>query len=149
MAITYFSELNEEEVSLLAKAPALVTVLVAGADQEIDKKEINWANKLVNFRTFTADEKLHDYYELVNADFEETLNQLVSEWTAESGQAAVNEQLSLLKPILAKVDDDYAILLKESLRSMAKHVAKASGGFLGMGTIDGNEEKVLSLDMLD
>ncbi|MCI4667630.1 MAG: hypothetical protein MRZ79_05665 [Bacteroidia bacterium] len=149
MSISYFSKLSQEEVELLAMAPANVTVLIAGADNDIDKNETEWASKLVRFRTFTSDERLHDYYELVDARFEGDLNTLVADWSAEESQAKLTASLAQLKDILAKVDDSYSAILKESLRSLAKHVAKASGGFLGMGGITREEGELIDLDMLD
>lgn len=149
MPIPYFSNLTEKEVELLAMAPAKVTVLIAGADNDIDKNETEWASKLVRFRTFTSDERLHDYYELVNARFETDLEGLTATWSADTTQAEMLDKLSELKAVLAKMDDTYAGLVKESLRSLAKHVAKASGGFLGMGGISKAEGELLDLAMLD
>lgn len=149
MPIPYFKNLSEEEVELLAMAPAKVTVLIAGADDSIDKNEKEWASKLVRFRTFTSHERLHDYYDLVDARFEKDLEGLIATWSAEGSQEELINKLGDLKAVLAKMDDTYAGLIKDSLRSLAKHVAKASGGFLGMGGIEIEERKLMDLNMLD
>ena len=149
MPISYFSELTDQEIEFLSSAPAIVTILIAGADNDIDKNETDWASKLVRFRTFTSDESLHDYYELVDARFEGDLAELQANWSADATQEELIGRLGSLKPIFAKMDDKYAGLLKDSLRSLAKHVAKASGGFLGMGGINREEGALIDLDLLD
>lgn len=146
MSIKHFNNISDEEAALLIKAPALVTVLIAGADENIEKKEREWAAKLVHYRTFTSDPRLQDYYELVKARFETYVNDLTDNWTP--GSAAVTEELAGVKDILAKLDDEYADLLRESWKSLAKKVAEASGGLLGFGSIDEAEMKLISLPMI-
>lgn len=149
MSIKQFSDLSTQEIDLLLTTPALVTVLIAGADQNIDKKEKDWAAKLVHYRTFTTDARLlHTYYEEVSPRFEADLNGLVDGWNPESSPAKITESLSSLNEILSKIDAEYADLLKDSWRSLAKKIAEASGGFLGFGSIDSAELKVIDLEMI-
>ena len=149
MAIKQFSALTTDETVQLIEAPAVVSVLIAGADENIDKQEKGWATRLVHYRTFTSDPKLHEYYEEVNASFEERLGQFVDEWEAKTTEANMIAKLEALKPVLAKIDAGYADLLKDSWRSMAKKIAEASGGFIGFGSVDSNESRLLGLSMLD
>ncbi len=148
MAISYFSNLSDQEIDLLTKAPALVTIYIAGADDDIHKNETEWASKLVRFRTFTSDERLHDYYEVVHERFQADLNKLIEEWQPQNSQKAYEEELANLKSALDKIDDEHAQMIRQSLRSLAEHVAKAAGGFLRMGAINKNEHNLISLDML-
>ncbi|MEO0585246.1 MAG: hypothetical protein AAF135_23735 [Bacteroidota bacterium] len=148
MAISFFSGLTEQEQNQLLLAPSMVTVLVAGADQNIDKKEKDWATKLVQFRTFTSDTTLHDYYEAVDARFAQDLETLTANWDATSTEGQLAEELGKVGEILPKLGSEVANELRESLRSLAQHVAKASGGFLGMGGIDSRESSVMKLEML-
>ncbi|MEL6135281.1 MAG: hypothetical protein AAFR59_18140 [Bacteroidota bacterium] len=148
MAISFFGGLTEQEQNQLLLAPSMVTVLVAGADQNIDKKEKDWATKLVQFRTFTSHTKLHDYYEAVDARFSQDLESLTANWNAETTETHLTTELGKVGEILPKIDASIASELRDSLRSLAGHVAKASGGFLGMGGVDGDEARIMKLEML-
>ena len=148
MAIKYFQNLSDQEANLLVKAPALITVLIAGADKNIDKKEKDWAAKVINYRTFTAQPKLQDYYEVVQASFEGQLNALVESWTPES-EGTISAELASTNAALAKVDQEYAGYLKASWRSLAAKVAGASGGLLGFGSVDKDEKRLIDLPMID
>lgn len=148
MAIKQFDSLTETEAILLYQAPAVVTVLIAGADSTIDEEETEWASKLVNYRTFTSDPLLHEYYEHVEAQFEGNIAHLVSNWSPENGTQALSERLASALPVLDKLDEEFAALLKKSWRSLAKKVAEASGGLLGFGSIGAAEKALISLPML-
>lgn len=148
MSNKYFSDLNESEINLLLKAPALVTLLIAGADNDIDDKEKSLGEKLVNYRTFTSDTKLHEYYEEVNQGFETQLSALIDAWKPGSGSEIATE-LSSLNPILSKLDATYADMLKASWRSLAKKVAEADGGFVGFGSISKEESQLIGLSMIE
>ncbi len=41
--IPEFSQLNEQEIEVMQKAPILVSILIAGADGTIDNKEVKQA----------------------------------------------------------------------------------------------------------
>lgn len=148
MPIKYFSDLNESEVNLLLKAPALITILIAGADNDIDDKEKSLGEKLVNYRTFTSDTKLHEYYEEVNENFESQLSTMIDNWKPGSGKEISND-LAGLNAILPKLDATYADLLKASWRSLAKKVAEADGGFVGFGSISKEESQLIDLSMIE
>ena len=148
MDIQYFDALSDLEVQQLAQAPAQIAVLIAGADDNIDKSETGWATKLVNYRTFTSDPRLHEYYELVSAAFEPVLNSLVESWQPESTEKELSAALDGLNTVLGKLDADYADLLKDSWRSLAKEVAQASGGIFGMGSVGREEAKLIDLPMI-
>ncbi|MEM6763454.1 MAG: hypothetical protein AAF824_00400 [Bacteroidota bacterium] len=150
MPIPEFNQLSDQEIESLINAPAYVTILIASADDKIDKKEKNWAKKLVNYRSFTSEEMLNTYYEEVNKSFEmalESLEELYNE--SENGLQAVSQELEKLNPILKKLDDSTAATLLSSWRSLAQKVAEASGGFLGMFSTDNEEKKWIDLPMLE
>lgn len=151
MPIPAFDHLTEDERIRLINAPAYVTVLIAGADENIDRREKLSAAKLVHYRTFTSDPLLHDYYESVNESFEEALNGLISlyEDGIDSGGKAVSDELSLLNPILEKLDPPVKMKLVDTWRSLAKKVAEASGGLLGYGSINMEERSLITLPMLN
>jgi len=145
---TPLDQLSEEEVNFLAKCPAVVTVLIAGADQHIDNSEKNWATKLVHYRTFTSDPLLNEYYRRVEEHFEENLSELLEKWDPSNAEESLSQELANAKPILEKLDDEYAEMIRKSWRSLAKKVAEASGGLLGFGSINAAEEHLIDLPML-
>lgn len=152
MSITnqYFSGLSEHEVAALLKAPSQITVLIAGADGDIAKSEIEMGEKLVNYRTFTSEVALHDYYEAVKERMEEDLNVAVDDYV-DSPVETLNqliEDLKSVNEILLKLDVAYRNKLIESWRSLAKKVAEAQGGLFGFSTIEEAERKLIDLPMI-
>lgn len=146
--LSSINTLSEDEQNILYKAPAVVTIMIAGADKDIDKKEEMRARKLVNYRTFTSDIFLHDYYETVNDLFEGHMNELMAAWSPETGAEAMSNALSEVGTVMAKLPEDHAAHLKDSLKSLAKKVAEADGGFLHMGGISAEERQLLDLKEL-
>lgn len=147
MSIKYFHHLSEQEVSQLLQVPAQVTILIAAADDDIDKREANWARKLVRYRAFTEHVRLHDYYEAVHPRFEADLTAAEAQW-AEGGSEALVEALKGVNGILPKLEEAYADLLRNSWRSLARKVAEASGGILGFGSVGAEEQPVVDLPMI-
>lgn len=152
--IDQFKGITEAEFEELINALSLITVLIAGADGRIDNKEKEWAQKVANIRSYTLPEGLKEFYLLVNQDFEERLDIFIDKYfVSEDGQASIrriSEKLSGLNNILPRIEDrEIAIGLYESYVSFAKHVAKASGGFLSWGSVGPQEKKLISLSMLD
>ncbi len=143
--------LNTEEQQLLTDAIAYITVLVAGADGNIDPKEIAAAETVTEVRSFSYLEELRPYYDLVGQTYTEKLNELIEKLPTEVNerQQAISDELSKLNAILAKLDIHIGHVLYESFVSFAKHVAKASGGFLGSFSIGNEEKKVIELPMID
>ena len=48
--INIFNALSAEQYSQLKDALSYVTVLIAGADGEIDEQELNWAEKINTYQ---------------------------------------------------------------------------------------------------
>ena len=148
MAIEAFKALSAQEAEKLLQAPAVVVLLVAGADEKVDSKEEGRAQKLVRYRSITAESELQPYYEVVEERFEQDLEQLMQGW--KPGQVKpLQTKLEELRPIVAKLDERYAKLLKQSWRTLAEQVAKASGGIIGFGRVSDEERKVIDLSMIN
>lgn len=146
-----FSRLSDTEKNELLEAIPAITILVAGADDDIDEDETEWAKKLTKIRSFANNKELHDYYEEVGLSFQSTLDTMLSSLPQSAGDRAtkLTEKLSLLNPILAKLDNKIAYLLYKDFVSFAKHVARASGGFLRFGAISSAEKKLIPLQMIE
>jgi len=145
----YFKVLSDSEFDQLKDAISLITVYIAGADGEINKDETDWAEKVTKIRSYTLPEGLAGFYEEVGIDFHERLeNHMTSLSNLETRNSTVAEKLTALNPILAKLPVKLGAALYSSYVSFAKHVAKASGGFLGFFSIGPKEAALLDLEMI-
>ena len=145
-----FKVLSEAEFDKLKDAISLITVYIAGADGEIETEELKWAEKITSIRSYFADNDLKKFYAEVGIDFKErvikyakTLDQL------EVRNQTVEQKLAELNPIMAKLKPRVGAALYKSYISLANHVAKASGGFLGFFSISAEEKAILDLKMIN
>jgi len=147
---TNFSGLDEASTLALTDAVPLVTILIAGADGEIDATETGWAEKLTQIRQYDFPEMMNQYYQEVGKNYSTRVNALIEELPGDIDRRtdAITEKLSALNDILSGMDSDFAISLVESLRSFAKHVAQSSGGFLGFASVSKEEADLIGLSML-
>ncbi len=146
-----FEKLNPTEQDQIIEAIPLITLLIANADGQIDHFETDWAKKLTEIRTYTFPRSLHEYYEQAGQDFDEHFNSILKTLPpdAEGQRQVVIDRLAELNGLMKKVEPDVAVALYKSLKSFAKHVAKSSGGFLGMMSIGPEEKKLMELPMID
>lgn len=147
-----FNGLNEEEYGQLKEAVSLITVLMAGADGDIDQKEKDWAAKVTQIRSYSLPDGLKDFYQDVGEDFDESLKAAIGRYEGDTSQRneAIANELAKLNEIFPKIENRIAASrLYESLVSFAEHVAKASGGFLSWGKINADEKRLLGLTMID
>lgn len=145
----YFKVLNDSEFDKLKDAIALITVYIAGADGNIDEDELKWAEKITSIRGYSTPDGLKGFYEEVGLDFQERVEKYVASLDElEVRNKTVEQKLESLNPILEKLNPKLGAALYESYRSFAKHVAKASGGFLGFFSIGPAEKAVLDLKMI-
>ncbi len=143
--------LDQQEYAQLKDSLALITVLIAGADGEIDTKERDWAKKVTEIRSYTLPEGLSEFYLDAGEDFESRLNHFIEmhKGDIEQRNRKIGNQLAQLNLILPKIENrELAIALYESLLSFAMHVARASGGFLKWGAISPREKKIVGLEMI-
>ena len=148
--ISEFKNLNEEESSLMLMAPALVTLLIAGAEGTVDQKETDWATKITHMRAGNST-ILQDYFQEVEQNFTDMLHELIIAMPESTDERAekINLELSKLNGILPKLNKDFAVEFYKSLLSLSKQVAQASGGVFGYGSISPEEKKFLDLDAIN
>ncbi len=146
-----FNNLTREEYHKLKKAIIWITILIAGADGEIDKKEKEWAEKLANIRSYSVPPMLIVYYQEVGSNFQEELDDFTASLPEDTEQRnyQLSQYLSELNPILKKLDAEVGAQLYNSFKSFARHVAKASGGFLRFFSVSSEEKDLLELKMID
>lgn len=147
----YLKVLTEEEKKKLYDSLPLITVLIAGADGKIEKKEIDWAEKVAHIRSFKMKQPFKSFYEHVDLDFSNKVLKFVNELPAgtEARNVKISESLTELNAIFAKLDPFFAHRIYKGLISFANQVAKASGGVLGFLSVSKEESQWLNLPMID
>lgn len=146
-----FSKLTEAEKQQMFDAIPMITILVAGADGNMDDQELEWAEKLTKIRSFDFSNRLNEYYATVGEQFSTRLNDLVVKLPKDTAERMniVTEKLAALNPILTKMDHHDAVNYYQNFRSFARHVAEASGGILGFASVSKEEAEVIELPMLE
>ena len=142
--------LSEDEQQELFDAIPVITLLIAGADGNIEDEELAWSEKITTIRGYSGSESLQPFYDKVGEDYSERLDRwkaVVSKDTAERN-ADLSARISKLNPILAKLDPELGAEFYKSFTSFAKHVAKATGGIFGIGSISKEEAALIDLPML-
>ncbi len=127
-------KLPPPEADLMVKAPLLVCILIAGADDDIDKKEIKRAFQLTQEKQSRGKSDLVDFYQLMAEDFEDKLKVLIQSFPSKAAQRTplIAKELEGLNNILPKIKKPIAIEFYKSLREIAQKIAESSGGILGM-----------------
>ncbi len=146
-----FKKLTDEEFRQLEDALALITILIGSADGQVDDKEITSAVKLTHIRSYLEKRELHEFYEKASEIIESRINELLEELPGDIRRRIndVTKRLEQINPILKKLDLATATSIYKSLKSFARHIASASGGFLGAFSISREEEELLDLPMLE
>lgn len=148
--IPQFAGLNDTEKNLLTDAIPMITVLIAGADGNIDSDEKEFAAKIMKIRGYKHPPVLESYYGLVGEKFASRVDDLIKTLPSETEERgkSIGEELSKLNDIFPKMELIYAAHLYQSFTTFAEHVAKASGGFLGFGAVSRAEGKYVKLPMV-
>lgn len=148
--INYLAPLSEEEKLFIQKVPVLVAILIAGADNKIDKSEIKEALRISRYKPIKARSLLKDYYSSIENDFEYNLIEEIASLPREARKRTplIVQELEKLNKILPKLDRKFAIQFYESMKDIANRIAKASGGVLGYISVDYEESKLMDLRMI-
>ncbi len=143
-------KLSHNEAELILKAPLLVCILIAGADDDIDRKEISRAIQLTQQKQYRVKSGLVEYYRLMAEDFEDKLKVLIQSYPAKSAQRSpmITEELKGLNSAFSKIDRNLSIDFYKSLREIAQKVAESSGGILGLKSVGDKEAKYVKLPMV-
>lgn len=149
--IPQFAGLNDAEKKLLIDAIPMITALIAGADGNIDSEEKEWASKIMKIRGYQHPPALEGYYELVGAEFATRLDKLIETLPTGTDERnnMISEELAQLNDVLPKMAPLHGAHFYHSFVTFAEHVAKASGGFLGFGSISRAEGKYVGLPMIN
>jgi len=149
--IPEFDNLSHAEIELMHKAPMLVCILIAGADDHIDNREIKKAIDLTEKKQKRAKSHLLAFYREVGEDFEDKLRIVIQDFPVEYKERSplVVKSLAQINEVLKKVDRNFAKEFYKSLREIASEIAKSSGGLLGLKSVGEAEAKFVELSMLE
>lgn len=148
--IPEFNKLNDSEIELMLKAPILVCILIAGADGDIDRKEIKEAIA-VGQKQKSIKAVLSGYFREMAQDFEDKIKILIQSYPYEATQRnpLVIEELAQLNALWPKLDKNFAAAYYELLKTLAEKVASSSGGLWGIKTVASEEAKYMHLPMVN
>ncbi|MBS0001108.1 MAG: hypothetical protein KFF73_19140 [Cyclobacteriaceae bacterium] len=148
--ISFFSVLQEDEQKVMFRIPVLISIMIAGADDKFEKREISQAVSLAKNRLSNSREILNDYYKIAGDNFEEKLSDEIDSLPSKAAKRnpVIIAELEKLNNILPKLDKTFAIQFYESMKDFAKQIATSSGGFFGYLTIHPHEQKLLDLKMI-
>jgi hypothetical protein len=149
--IHQFQHLSDSEIDLIYQGPILTSILISGADGQIDNREINAAIEFAKKEVKEARALLYDFYMEISENMEQRIQEAMQNYPED--HLIRNQQISLelekLNEILPKLDKAFAVVYYLSLKNIARKIAKSSGGFLGIfGTISREERKYLDLEMI-
>ena len=102
--LAQLARLTPSESDLVLRAPLLVCILIAGADNDIDRKEIQKAIELANKKQKRANSHLLEFYKVVGEDFEDKLKVLIQSYPYEATQRnpLITLDLQELNKVLSK-----------------------------------------------
>jgi hypothetical protein len=111
----------------------------------------NRQSYVTDIRSYSAAEEYQAFYPEIGESFQGRLEELSSALPEDlaSRNASISENLAALNPILRKLEPKHAAHLYSELKTFAKHVARASGGFLKFWSVSAEEKKWIELPMVD
>jgi len=148
--IAQFENLSQKEEELMFSLPIYVSVLIAGADGEIDNNEIKKAVSLANLKKKKARKDLLEYYSHVYRDFEDKIKVTIANLPIDSKEreSILIEDIKKANDVFEKIDKKFATKLYASLKDMAIHIAEASGGIFGYMSVGYEESRLIDLKMI-
>ena len=143
-------KLSPSEGDLMLKAPLLVCILIAGADDDIDRKEIKKALQMAQKNQGSGKSRLMEYYRIMAEDFEDKLKVLIQSYPPRAAQREpiIVDELTSLNNVFSKIDKELAFEFYQSLLEIAKKTAESSGGLLGLNSVGEEEARFVNLPMI-
>jgi hypothetical protein len=127
-----FKKLTNNEWNELLKAPVLLSIYAASGDHDISKREKAEAIKMAHFKTFTENPFLVPYYKEVDKRFTKYFEEVVEKYAPfdDLKREKLKEEISMLDPIVGKLNKEFAKTFTKSLRGYSEHVKKAGRGYV-------------------
>lgn len=148
--IPEFQQLNDTEAELVLKAPVLVCILIAGADGDIDEKEINEAISVIK-KQQRGETILSEFFAEIGEDFEDKIRILIQSYPydAEERCSLISDELRQLSLLWPSLGQPFSLAYYDMLKSLAEKIAASSGGLWGINTITPEEAQYISLPMIE
>jgi hypothetical protein len=148
--LDHIKSLKEEEKNLILHAPMYVSILIAGADGDVDEVEKKRILELIHTKTFSEKYELRELYRTLDHDAANELRMMIATLPQDRDQrnTHLTQLLSQLNHIMPKLEKPFAIQLYHSLRQFAHYVATAEGGFWGVNTMTPAEKLLVHLPMI-
>jgi hypothetical protein len=147
--IKEFRNLDQHESEFMLSIPMLVCILIAGADGNIDRKEIKEAISVAS-KNKESNGILSDYFREVSSDFEDKLKVLIQSYPYESTQRdpIITEEISRINQLWHKLNPEFSRNLYNMLLDLSEKIASSSGGWLGIKSVGSQEARYLKLPMI-
>lgn len=144
--VSRFGDLTKEEQDLMFSAPALVSILIAGADDNIKDIHLKVASELAVYKSKTIEPYLRRYFEIASADIEDKINELIAKLPGKASHRnpLIIEDLKRVNNIIQRINFEFADKFYFALKDIARCVAEASGGILGYMSINKEEAEALN-----
>jgi hypothetical protein len=148
--ISALKHLTSTEMELIYKAPILVSILIAGADGKIDRKEIEGAIRLAEKNTSAGGSEVSVLYQEIAQDFEDKLKILEQQYPYNAAQRnpLLVTELSQLNTLWPKVSSTFAHEFYQTLLNISHQIARSSGGMLGYKSVGSEEAQYVELTMV-
>ena len=142
--------LTEEEAEEFYLVPIWICILVAGADNKIDKAEIKKAIKIAKEKTVKESALIIDYYKKVAQKFEVNLKGYITLMPKDEKRRIdfLVTKLESVNYFFSKLEKEIADQLYLSFRDFAYKIAHASGGIFGLLSVSFAESKYIDLKMI-
>jgi len=146
----HFENISSEELRILQETVCKVAALIAYADGKVDIDETYWAEKIASIRSYGEPNELNEFYTGVDSEFSDAFQNEVDNLPNDTAEArqCLSDDIARANDILPKLSPKVSYLMYKSYTSFAKHIAKASGGFMGFFSIGSEEAKLIDLPML-
>jgi hypothetical protein len=134
----------------MLRAPLIACILIAGADGNIDRKEIQKAILHTRKAAEKSKQLLVEYFMMVQEDFEDKLKIVMQGFpvAVEDRNKLIVEELSSINNILPKLPKAFASEFYSRMRDLAHQVASSSGGMLGLNSVGDEEAQYIELSMI-
>ena len=142
--------LDPKEIELVYNAPILTSILISGADGNIDRKEINAAIQFARKNAKRSRAMLYQFYTEVADHYDSKLADMINMFPEETEERnkIISRELTKLNEIFKKVSKAFTVVYYVSLKEIANKIAKSSGGFFWFFRISKEEEDFINLPMI-
>lgn len=148
--LEHINNLKAEEKDIIIHSPMYVSVLIAGADGEVNDAERKRILELIHTKTFSEKYELRELYQTLDHDAAHELRELIAALPHDRNERNqfLVDKLAKLNTIFPKLEHRFQIQLYKSLRQFAHYIAHAEGGFWSVGAVKHAEQEYMKLPMI-